>query len=64
MREKIKNMRDIKYIILMLLIVTISLIISNASASISPNFVTKTLHPGDCYTVTKIVTIPNYTPKA
>ena len=40
------------------------MVFSNVSASITPDHVTKTLYPGDCYTVTKTVTIPGYTPKA
>jgi PKD repeat protein len=48
----------------LLVIATVCMVFSNVSASISPDHVTKTLYPGDCYTVTKTVTIPGYTPKA
>ena len=59
-----KFMKTKKYVLMIILaVISICMIISSANASISPDTVTRTLKPGDCYTVTKTVTIPQFTPR-
>ena len=58
-------LKNKKYTLLILItLLTAGFVASNASASITPDTVTRTLYPGDCYTVIKNVTIPDYTPTA
>lgn len=51
-------------LILLVLIATIALLVSTSSATINPDYVSQTMFPGDCFTITKTVTIPDYTPTA
>lgn len=65
MKIKDKFVRGRHYsIFLVISLITIGLLFLTASANISPDNVSRTLLPGECYTVTKTVTIPEYTPRA
>ena len=40
-------------LILLVLIATIALLVSTSSATINPDYVSQTMFPGDCFTITK-----------
>lgn len=61
---KIQNKIDKKTTAILIAVITICLLISPASAILTPNSLDATLNPEETITVTKTVEIPTYPPKA